>query len=84
MPTLLKIASPARIRNRAWPVDPNRHYHNFRDRPQGTTDTIVQSFKSSSIDQPSNLPASQESTLNFPGPEKISQIKKSTYRTSGR
>ena len=84
MPTLLKIASPARIRNRARPVDPNRHYHNFRDRPQGTTDTIVQWFKSSSIDQLSNLPASQESTLNFPGPEKISQIKKSTYRTSGR
>ena len=33
---------------------------------------------------PGNFPASQESTLNFPGPEQISQIKKSTYKTSGR
>ena len=38
----------------------------------------------SSIDQLSNWLASQESTLNFPGPEQIIQIKKSRYRTSGR
>jgi len=35
-------------------------------------------FKGWSIDQLSNFPTSQKSTLNLPGPEQISQIKKST------
>jgi len=35
-------------------------------------------------DQLDNLQASQLSRLNFPGPEQISQIKKSAYKTSGR
>jgi len=38
----------------------------------------------SSIDHESNLPASQWSTLNLPGPEQSNQTKKSTYNTSGR